>query len=239
MFPRAQRCRQVSLGLQIERHEKGNLVTSDGSDWLLLEIWLLEKISSTDIFFFWVEKYFAIVFIIVSFFFPPFLFFLGTILLVWTKQFHFTGPNPVLFFFHFFNIEIFDRRSWVPTSGSKAQSSRSSHVVGSVTYYHFFSPSISSGIFLLFSEQEQRYFVYPTATLEPRMLINFYLWPEWWQNQVVTRIQSTQQQLPCPSSVFHFAPLGPHYQLHSRLHNGAHLLHHQFHREISCLVCLQ
>ncbi len=76
----------------------------------------MEKISSIDIFFFWVEKYFAAVFITVFFFSLPFLFFLKTILLVWTKQFHFTGPIPVLFFFHFFNIEIFDRRSRVPTS---------------------------------------------------------------------------------------------------------------------------
>ncbi len=38
VFPRAQRCRHVSLGLQIERREKGNPVTSDGSDRLLLEI---------------------------------------------------------------------------------------------------------------------------------------------------------------------------------------------------------
>jgi hypothetical protein len=38
VFPRAQRCKQVSLGLQIERREKGNLVTSDGSYRLLLEI---------------------------------------------------------------------------------------------------------------------------------------------------------------------------------------------------------
>jgi hypothetical protein len=38
VFPRAQRCRQVSLGLQIERREKGNLVTSDDSNRLLLEI---------------------------------------------------------------------------------------------------------------------------------------------------------------------------------------------------------
>jgi hypothetical protein len=38
VFLRAQRCRQVSLGLQIERREKGNPVTSDGSDRLLLEI---------------------------------------------------------------------------------------------------------------------------------------------------------------------------------------------------------
>jgi hypothetical protein len=38
VFPRAQRCRQVSLGLQIERREKGNPITSDGSDRLLLEI---------------------------------------------------------------------------------------------------------------------------------------------------------------------------------------------------------
>ncbi len=100
MFPRAQRCRQVSLGLQIERREKGKpcyigRFRSDDSDRLL------EKISSTDIFFFWVEKYFAAVFITVSFF-SPFLFFLGTILLVWTKQFHFTGPIPVFFFFSFF-----------------------------------------------------------------------------------------------------------------------------------------
>jgi hypothetical protein len=93
----------------------GHNVTSDGSDRLLLEIWLLEKISNTDIFFFWVEKYFAVVFIIV-FFFPPFLFFLGTIFLVWTKQFHFMGPIQVLFFFHFFYIEIFDRWSRVPTN---------------------------------------------------------------------------------------------------------------------------
>jgi hypothetical protein len=38
VFPRAQCCRQVSLGLQIEQREKGNLVTSDGSDCLLLKI---------------------------------------------------------------------------------------------------------------------------------------------------------------------------------------------------------
>ncbi len=38
VFLRAQRCRQVSLDLQIERREKGNPVTSDGSDQLLLEI---------------------------------------------------------------------------------------------------------------------------------------------------------------------------------------------------------
>jgi hypothetical protein len=38
VFLRAQHCRQVSLGLQIERREKGNHVTSDGSNRLLLEI---------------------------------------------------------------------------------------------------------------------------------------------------------------------------------------------------------
>jgi hypothetical protein len=38
VFLRAQRCRQVSLGLQIEQREKGNPVTSDDSDRLLLEI---------------------------------------------------------------------------------------------------------------------------------------------------------------------------------------------------------
>jgi hypothetical protein len=38
VFPRVQRCRQVSLGLQIEQREKGNPVRSDGSDRLLLEI---------------------------------------------------------------------------------------------------------------------------------------------------------------------------------------------------------
>jgi hypothetical protein len=38
VFSRAQRYRQVSLGLHIERREKGNPVTSDGSDRLLLEI---------------------------------------------------------------------------------------------------------------------------------------------------------------------------------------------------------
>jgi hypothetical protein len=38
VFPRAQRCRQVSLGLQIERHEKGNPITSDDANRLLLEI---------------------------------------------------------------------------------------------------------------------------------------------------------------------------------------------------------
>ncbi len=38
VFPRAQCCRQVSLGLHMEQREKGNPVTSDGSDRLLLEI---------------------------------------------------------------------------------------------------------------------------------------------------------------------------------------------------------
>jgi hypothetical protein len=38
VFPRAQRCRKVSLGLQIERREKGNHVTSNGSYRLLLKI---------------------------------------------------------------------------------------------------------------------------------------------------------------------------------------------------------
>ncbi len=102
LFPRAQRCRQVSLGLQIERREKGNHVTSDSSNRLLLEIWLLEKISSTGIFFFWVEKYFAIVFITVFFFFSPFSFLFGNDIITMDQTIPFYGSNASVVFFSFF-----------------------------------------------------------------------------------------------------------------------------------------
>ncbi len=101
VFPRAQHCRQVSLGLQIERREKGNPVTSDGSDRLLLEIWLLEKINITDIFFFSVEKYFAVVFIIV-FFFSPFSFLFGNDFISMDQAIPLYRSNSSVFFFSFF-----------------------------------------------------------------------------------------------------------------------------------------
>ncbi len=69
-------------------------------DRLLLEISLLEKISSTDIFFFWVEKYFVVVFITV-FFPPPFLFF-GNDFISMDQTIPFYGSNSSVVFFSFF-----------------------------------------------------------------------------------------------------------------------------------------
>ncbi len=125
---------EVGLGLQIERCEKGNPITSDGSDWLLLEIWLLEKISSrlvplfklVDVFlikFFNLiklqRKYFAVYFQYLFLlggkifcccfhnrFFPPFSFLFGNNFINMDQTIPFYGSNSNVVFFHFFNIEI-------------------------------------------------------------------------------------------------------------------------------------
>ncbi len=127
---------EVGLGLQIERCEKGNPVTSDGSNRLLLEIWLLEKISSwlvppfklVDVFnsIKLQRKYFVVYFFFGwrnfcccfhnCFFFPPFSFLFGNDFISMDQTIPFYGSNFSVVFFHFFNIKIFDRRSRVPTN---------------------------------------------------------------------------------------------------------------------------
>jgi hypothetical protein len=119
---------EVGLGFQIERHEKGNPVTSDGSDRLLLEIWLLEKISSwsvppfklAGIFLIKIfnsiklqKKYFVVYFQYLFllggeifccyfhnhlFFFPPFYFLLGNDFISMDQTIPFYGSNSSVVF---------------------------------------------------------------------------------------------------------------------------------------------